>query len=347
VKKTLIALDVGRSAVKAIAESASGIVETVFPSITMPATNIADEGTAARAKLETVVVDGKAYFTGDMARLQGNAAQAAGLSKDWMETHEYRALVQSAVDRLGRLGAVNLRDAYIVVGTPAAQYAKQAARLEEITRRTLGGQVKALSQPMGAYLSYLLNPDGYPIDARRLKKAGGIKSYAVIEVGYYSTDFLLMKEGMYIESKSDSCKGLYIVAEQLVRILAEQDMHVSQLDCEQAIQTGWIQYFGEKDVSQYIKQAAEFMVNQIVTKADTLFAGEIAKLDGVLLAGGGASIIHARLAAKWPNTVLLDNPRMAVAQGFLRYARGIDLKRRLAEEQAKHLDAAAKQVAHA
>jgi plasmid segregation protein ParM len=326
--QTIVGLDVGRSAVKVAAFSNGQIYHLTFPSLVCLSIELSDENSIRAAELETVVVDGLKYFTGDTARLQGGAATSVGLSNDWTETPEYLALVLSAFKRLHCMGVTDLDSSYIVVGTPAALYGKQRDRLEELTRKAVpNADVKALSQPMGAYLSFFLAPNGVPVYERFKDAKGRKKSWAVIDVGHFTTDFLLMKEGVHIDRKSESCEGIFLAAEHLARILSAKGIDASPVDCEASLRTREIQHFGIKDVTEEVADAANFVVSKIMTKTNALLFAEAAKVDGILLAGGGAEIIHESLAKQWPHIMLLPDARMAVAEGFCRFGKAQLLKR--------------------
>lgn len=328
-EQTKIGLDVGRSAVKAKALAQGKTYELIFPAVVSLAIPISDEETAMNAQEETVEVNGKKYFTGDTARVQSGATSTNGLSNDWTESIEYQALVLSAMKRLRAMGVPGMENPLIVIGTPAAQYRNQRRRLEDVTKAIVPGEVKALSQPMGAYLSWAFTEAGIPIQDRIKNTSGRKKSWAVVDIGYFSTDFLLMREGNYVESKSQSCEGLHLAAENLVRLLADKNMPVTHLECEQALRTKTILHFGERNVGGEVREAAEHVVLKIREKAQTLFSDEARSLDGILIAGGGAPVVTPSLQTKWPNAIMLPQPRMSVADGFLRHARSLALSRAL------------------
>lgn len=327
-EQTLIGLDIGRSAVKAVAFANGQEYQLTFPALVCQGIELSDENSIRLAEPETVIVEGRKYFTGDTARLQGGVSASVGLSNDWTETLEYQALVLSAVKRLKHIGVPDVDIAYVVVGTPAALYSKQRDGLEAVTRKAMPNtDVKALSQPMGAFLSFFLNAKGLPVSENYADETGRKKSWAVIEVGHFTTDFLLMKEGIHIDRKSDSCEGIFMAAEQLARILAAKNIDSSPVACEEALRTKKIRHFGIKDVAVEVAEAANFIVAKIMAKTNALLAAEAATVDGILLAGGGAPIIYDSLVAQWPHILLLPEPRMAVAEGFCRFGKGHLLKR--------------------
>lgn len=222
--RTVVGLDVGRSAIKVVAYANGTRFSIMYPTLAVPAVALTDPTTAERAKAETELVDGKSYFTGDTARLQGNLTSSIGLNDDWTDAPEYLALVKSAFTRLHKTGVPDLDNAYVVIGTPSKLYGTRQERLVERTKLALPKdvEIKALPQPMGAYCDYVLDKSGFPIKDKLIGPGGRMKSYGVIEGGHFSTDFLLMKEGQYIERGADSCSGMSTAAEQLRRLLAKQ-----------------------------------------------------------------------------------------------------------------------------
>jgi plasmid segregation protein ParM len=331
--KTTIGLDVGRSAVKVVANAGGVYFRDLIPSIVSPAIDLADEATAARAELDTVEVGGRKFFTGDTARLQGGASMTVGLSDDWTNSVEYLVLVKSALKRLAARGVTGLDDPYIVLGTPAKLFGAEKERLVARTQQVVAAEMKVIPQPMGAYCSFFQDQRGVPIKERQLDGARR-RSWAVVEVGHFTTDFLLMLEGQYIERVADSCEGINHAAEHLVRLLSKESIPVTLLQAEEALRTKKVFHFGQRDVAAQVEKAVDFVVEKIMNKAAALLSKDVAKLDGVLLAGGGAEIIAAALTAKWPHTVLLDNPRMAVADGFCRFGMGEQLRRHMRAAKA-------------
>ncbi|MGN7496397.1 ParM/StbA family protein [Pseudomonas lactis] len=322
---TAVGLDAGRSAVKAVAYSEGKRHEVMFPSIVVPAVELSDPTTAERARLETEEYAGKRYFTGDTARLQGNLTTSVGLSDNWTNTPEYLVLIKSAITRLKAVGVKGLDDAYIVIGTPSKLYSAHQATLVQRTRQVVSADatVKALPQPMGAYCDYILDSNGLPIIERIVDESGKKKSYGVIEGGHFSTDFLLMKEGQYIERAADSCAGMYAASEHLRRIMAKRNVNASLIECEEAFRTKKFYQYGEVfHADAETLEAASHVVTEILHKGNSLFGDDARLLHNMLIAGGSAPVIHPICAESWKHSLLLPNPRWAVADGFARYALG-------------------------
>lgn len=323
--RTVVGLDTGRSAIKVVAYAEGARFSIMYPTLAVPAVELTDPTTAERAKSETEIVDGKAYFTGDTARLQGNLTSSIGLNDDWTDTPEYLVLVKSAFTRLHKAGVPNLDTAYVVIGTPSKLYGTRQQSLVEKTKLALpkGVEIKALPQPMGAYCDFVLDKSGLPVKDKLIGPGGRTKSYGVIEGGHFSTDFLLMKEGQYIERGADSCAGMSAAAEQLRRILAKKGLTASLVECEEAFRTKTLFQFGEEiPIANEVLEAQSHVVQEIISKGNSLFADDARSLNGILIAGGSAEAIQAITSQAWKHSILMENPRWSVAEGFARYALG-------------------------
>lgn len=323
--RTVVGLDAGRSAIKVVAYNGGKRTEVLFSTMAVPAVDLHDQATAIRARQETETVDGKAYFTGDTARLQGNLSSSIGLNDNWTDTPEYLALVKSALTRLKNAGVPGLEDAYIVIGTPSKLFGSRQASLVERTRTVLPEDVHltALPQPMGAYCDYILDKSGLPITSKLQGPNGRAASYGVIEGGHFSTDFLLMKEGQYIERGADSCSGMSAAAERLRRILAAKEIQASPVECEEAFRTKCLYQYGEeRKIEEEIEDAQSSIIQEILAKSNSLFAEDGRSLTKILVAGGSGEAIHRATSEVWRQSILMPNTRWSVAEGFARYALG-------------------------
>lgn len=323
IEQSVLALDAGRSAVKAYAFSEGKLYSAVVPAIVSEATLLTDEGSAARAKVDTVTVDGKAYFCGNTARIQAAAGTTTGLNDDWITQYQYRALVLAATQQLIHMGATGLEgNPLVIVGTPAKLYASQRHQHQKITGEVLNGEVKALNQAMGAFMSFVLDENGVPVRDRSVRSDGTPKSYGVIEVGHYTTDFVLIKEGANVESLTASCEGASDAVDRLERALIGMGMKTNHLKCAEALYKRSIFFRGqEKNIGNEVDTAAEPLINKIMDLARKIYGPHIDDLDGILVAGGGAHLVRDRLKVEMHNVIEIDNPRMAVAAGYIKYGK--------------------------
>lgn len=323
----VIGLDIGHSAVKVAALGPDRKpVRFLFPSAACPAFAISDDAERARSMLETVLVGDRRFFFGDTARTQGGRSVATGLSESWIETPEHAALLLGAWRKL-KLSGVSQANTMLMLGLPTHLYSRQREVLKETVSQNLEvAEVKVLPQAMGPYQAMMLSGSGAPLHGRDMAN----ESWGVVEVGHFTTDFTLVAKGRWVEKASGACSGARVAAEHLVRLLADDDLSVDLPEAEEALITGVVRNFGERlDVSFARDRAVEIVVAEIIDTAHRLLDPFVRKLDGVILAGGGAPLVYGALKAKWPHTVVSDDPRFAVAEGMRRYGVALSAVREL------------------
>lgn len=330
-QRTVIGMDVGRSAVKVVANVNGVFHRLQFPALVAANKELSDERAERQAELDRVEIDGRVYLTGDSVRLQVGQGGMVGLDHNWTDRPEYRALVASAIKRM-RLQASLGDNPLVVVGTPAANFKATRDALKAATAATIqGAEVKVLMQPTGAYFAHVLSSAGMPVlDA--LERNGRKRSWAVVEIGHYTTDIILMKENMAVEDAIGSCEGAIEAAKGLVAKLGARNIKIDVLAAEEALRTREVLHSGFLDVSAEVDQAAAELAQKILTTGDALLSRHVAQVDGVLLAGGAAPLFVEALKKRWPHTMVLPEPRQAVAEGFCRF--GVGMVRRDAAKAA-------------
>ena len=333
--QTCIGVDVGRSSTKIVASWGDGErKELLFPSSVVDAFAISDEREAARAREETVLVNNKAYFFGKVAQLQGRLETTSGLTEDWVFSDQHSALFLGGLKKLADAGVPGVDKAIIVVGLPAAFYASQKVALSNtLSQLAPGAEIRVLSQSMGPYHQMIFTTDGREdtsVDPDQ-------DSWAVVEVGQFTSDYAMVVKGHPIEHAFGSCDGMRIAAEELQRILQKdpRKLHITMVEATEALRTKEVSNFGSKvDVSAAVTECVKPLAAQIINKADQLIGTKARELNGVLIAGGGAPLIFPHLLEKWPHSKLTPNPRYSVADGFCRFAQALALYRASQEASA-------------
>jgi plasmid segregation protein ParM len=325
---TVIALDVGHSAVKVVADAGGHRHHLMFRSVAIPAFPISEDSARAAADRDTVTVAGQPYFFGDTAVVQGRSDVESALSEGWITTPQYAALFLGAVKRLSLLPTPITSDkAMLVVGLPAKFFTQQRNLLKTTLQQHLpGAEIIVRPQPMGPYCCIQFNADGTENRDHNM----GDESWGVVEVGHFTSDFALFKGGVWTEHGSGSCKGGYVAAGELSRLLQERDnISVSPLEATAAIESGSIRIYGKKvNIKPYLQAAGMPIAAEILEHATRLMERDARALDGIIIAGGGAPLVYHQLQAKWPHTVLADNSRMTVAEGFCRLGCALRADRR-------------------
>lgn len=324
---TVVGFDIGHSMVKAVALSEKGRDIVQFPSVVSPAISLSDEAAAYEAEKESVTIDGQTFFTGETAVTQGSVTSVTGLSKDWIKAPEHAALFVSGLKRLHSKQVPGLDEAMVVMGLPSEFYKHQREPLREIMSKHFSGEIVVQPQPAGPYFATMFETDGSMKANRSMTK----ESWAVIDVGHFTTDFFLVIRGQRIEVGMASEKGVYLATEHLLRqVQALHNIDIDDLEAAEALKLGKIKNFAEEiDVTKNVKEAAQHVLCRVLDKADSLIATHARKLDGIIVAGGGGSLLYESIKQKWSNAVLAENPRIAIADGFARYGRMLHRARQL------------------
>lgn len=332
----IVGLDLGHSAVKLTYDTPRGVRREHFPALACPALTVRDASEAKLAALETVQVHGKPYFVGATAALQGKAVLANGLNDQWLGTDAHAALLAYARRRIERQGTRSPR--LYVLGLPVNQYQEGQHPLRQGAQAVLGDEheIVILPQPLGGYYAHLLGRDGLLQDGRSLVEA----SWAIIDVGYYSTDVVLLKHGRWVEAASGGCDGVRLAVEALQRRLASEGLHLDLIDTEQALIRQRVRHFAqEREIRDAVEQAGALVASKVADLAGQLLARHVEGLDGVLVTGGGTPLVLAALQRQWPHVQRLvdteaaygvNSDRFLVSEGYYRHGRSRQLFSRAA-----------------
>lgn len=317
--KRSVGLDIGHSAVKCRARFGNQEESFIFPSVVCNAFHISDEAEARRATSDTVKVGGKPYFVGDTAQYQSIGKGATGLTDDWIDSPQHEALFLAAINKLRERGLEVDSSTMLVLGLPSSLFDKQRNRLKVIAARHTNAIIKVLPQPMGVY-------HGMMLDGTGMSEAGRSpnESWGVVEVGHYTTDFMLTLDGRWVEQASGSCSGLQVATTALQKILSDGGIQTDLSECQQIMREGHVRNFNQIiDAGPYIHKAVETIVDEVVDTAERLMAAQARKLNGVMVAGGGGGFVFESLKKRWPHALLASDPRFSVAEGFCRLGLGI------------------------
>ncbi len=324
-QKTVVAIDAGRSAVKVAFKTPLNAGRFIYPSAAIPARTLSDEAEAARAKSDTVLINGMAYWVGETAMIQRGPVAGASLSDDWIESDEHSVLLLSALKRLDAYKA-GVGDKLIVLGLPGRQFQQQKGRLENVAKKLFDYEVKVVPQPKAPFNRILQMEDGTLAKGRTLDE-----SYAVIDVGRYTTDLAIIVQGRFIEAGLDSCSGTKGAAEKMLQLMSQKGLSVSLSDAERALATRSIRFRGEVvDLGREVKIALQSFQDEVMATVNRLIDPYSATLHGIILAGGGAPFIEEPLKRSWKTIITApgEDSRYMVAEGMARWAAGILLARR-------------------
>lgn len=321
-----IGLDIGHSAVKvSVSDSKGSRHFLTVPTAVCQAIRISDEVESERAAKETVRVGGVDYFIGETAMIQGGVNVTSGLSEDWVSTPEHTALMIGSYRKAMEFAGVE--HPKLVLGLPTHLYARQRDKLREMAESVLGAKdVRVVPQSMGPYFESMFDEKGVPASAVNEE------SWGVVEIGYFTTDFMLMMNGRWVEKASGTCSGARVAAEHLQRILGEKGVTAELPECEEALRKKQIRNFTSRiDVTSEVNEAVGILTNEVVDHAARLMEPYARRLDGVIVAGGGAEFMFNTIKERWPHAVCPQTPRHSVAEGMRRFASMLNIKDALKE----------------
>jgi len=173
-------------------------------------------------------------------------------------------------------------------------------------------------QPFGSLFRELLNERGKIVNSEVEKRRIG-----VIDVGTYTTDFILADELRYVQRLSGSIRiGWSKVINKVQQALSDlYRLELSLHEVDRAIQAGVVRVHGEPVALQsLVTPAVGEIETAIVARARDLW-GEAADLDAILVTGGGGAPVYDTIRSVYPHARLLDNAFWANAEGLQRFGR--------------------------
>lgn len=329
---TVIGFDIGHSTIKIEAVSAGKKrVSLLIPSHACPAVPSDVDDTAEKVRKETVSVDGQDWFFGHTALKHGRNLPT-GLSDDWIKTPEHTALFLGGLKALRDAGLPEVDDALIVLGLPGRTFPTQRHMLATLLSQYAGGaKVQIVPQPAGPYYQAMFTEEGLENPQRNIEA----ESWAIVEVGHFTTDTALFRSGEFIGWGLGSCNGVRVAAQELQRIVsATHGIQMDLVRATEALQTKRIPKFGNAiSIEGEVADASRIITDQVIRHADQLLGDEASWLTGVILAGGGAPLVYPALKEHWPSTIMPHNPRFSVADGYCRFGQGVMRLRQHAEQK--------------
>lgn len=312
----VIGLDIGHSTVKV----AAGSEHIIFPTAATRAVALHVEEASASAKNDLVRVGGQEYFVGRTALIHTNGNLLDGLRDDWIETDEHQALMVSGFNRASKV--LGTSDVLLVMGLPSRLHGAQKNRVVELAVMHLGlpkDQVVVIPQPLGAYMAAVLDKDGQVAEnqAARIHDS----RWGVIDIGYYTADFGLVDSGVWSAAGARSLGGANVIATELRdRIYASKGVGLSLREADEALRTKSTKHMGEVvDLEALVEECAEHYSRGIIEFAGRVFGERLPTLDGILIAGGAADLVHPHVSKVWKHAITAPAARFTVAEGMRRY----------------------------
>jgi len=170
-------------------------------------------------------------------------------------------------------------------------------------------------QPFGSLFRELLSESGRIVNNEIERGRIG-----VIDVGMYTTDFVVSDALRYVQRLSGSASvGWSKVVTQVRQALADTyALELTHPEVDRAIQEREVRVRGEAlSLEALVTPAVNDLKTAVVARARDLW-GAGASLDVVLVSGGGGPYIYDAIRDVYPHARLLNNAFWANAEGFYR-----------------------------
>lgn len=334
-KQINVGIDAGYGAVKAMI---AGEPPVVFPSVYGYAVNIAYQADeiAARYPGDQITDDGQDWFVGELAMSQLRAGELLMLrgrsgTADDVGVEARLRLIKAALGKLlGKLvtngDMVTIR---LATGLPVAHMRPAAVnglkealigvhRIETDVANFVANivDVMVIPQPTGALYSQQLTATGEVNIAHIAKRVG------VADPGMYTIDAAADDDGVYLEQRSDSTPGgVFVVHRRISDLLTEEMGEPPEYwQVEKVLRTGVLSIRGKDRIfSKQVKTFCEALETATMNLLTELW-GAGAGFDAIYVVGGGGPLVIKRVQEVYTQAVLVPDPQLSIAQGYLNYA---------------------------
>ena len=154
-------------------------------------TSIANEETGKKAEADTVEVNGRKFFIGTTAALQGQAENFSGQNRNWIETDQHDGLPVGAWHRANKILAKNSMPKpdviFLILGLLASYHTEQRGPL----RARAIALITQLLQPHQSRNVYIESQSRAPLlcvafdgHENETGRAGDDDSWSVVEIGH-------------------------------------------------------------------------------------------------------------------------------------------------------------------
>jgi plasmid segregation protein ParM len=333
----IVGVDIGYGYTKAVGDGRPA----VFPSVVGKAERIRYENDvrltqpAARQEAECYGREGIALiteegdrFVGELALLQSRV-QWTLLDRSRVEDPSARLLFMAALSELA--GEQQEPCSFqVVTGLPVKWYADRDKVVQQFqgrhfVRRVNGRtimhrftvpDVLVVPQPFGSLFSTILGPDGQIVDEELARGR-----LAVIDVGTYTTDYVLVDRLRYVERGSSTLASAMSKAYQLIgrSILDTFGLDLRMHEVDQSVREGQVTVFGErKAIDWLVAPVLDALSAEILAEAGSLW-GDGRDLTAILVTGGGAMALGERIGRRYAHARVLEDAALANVRGFRRY----------------------------
>lgn len=238
------------------------------------------------------------------------------------------ALLAGALGRLGELNGAARGGC--VTGLPAT-WATDVAKARTLGERLRGAtdlytRIRVIPEPLGLLYSVLLDTHGRMVGDPALQHG----RVGALDLGHHTDDFAILDRQRPVPSSLATYQlGTARPLQQIRAMLTatfERDFTLYEVD--QAVRAGCVTIAGQRRPlprgwDRPLLDNGERLAAQLVEAL-----GRAADLEALLLGGGGAASERkvAAIQRRFPHAQVVDRPQLAIAVGYARLARRLDLE---------------------
>jgi hypothetical protein len=302
-RKPLYSFDLGNGFCKVRSEQVSADYRSIYGVLSRRNTlvNVADR--------LVIQLDDTRYVFGDDVRLLCDTEPTALTSRIRYTSDRYRLLFASALWRtFGQCAGEGILYPRGVISIPVGEFNVQKDRevrqllqgdyeIHGLNEATLYVQI----QPQ----DLIIIPEGLGtfwlaafLDNGAMEERYAAGSTAIIDSGYYTTDVVLMQDGVYVVGGAQSADiGMGTVAAAVLEDLRRQGAYgldvwqVDEMLAQEAITVNGVEYSLKQSVDTELSALAERILNFV----NSTLRGK--NIRTVILGGGGAALLHPYLGA--------------------------------------------------
>lgn len=292
-----IGIDIGYSAVKLV---------TAHKRVQIPSVVGTPEQSTFKlgnTQVFTITLGDRTYNIGEQA-IEQSRFTVRQESRDWYKSTEYLALLHAALSSVWTEGH---HDVIAVTGLPVSFYESDRAEVKALFERVHPikrddrsvmpvhiRQCFVIPQVMGTLLNEALSQDG--LIQNKMTAEGRI---GVIDIGGNTTNFLHAHKMGDVKRETTSINlGGWNAMRAVRPIIDDQcpDVDYGDHEISQIIADKSVKYKGKLlDLSSEINTVLDPMAEQLIAKARELWPGDGARLDQILLSGGGSLLLGDRI----------------------------------------------------
>ncbi len=264
------------------------------------------------------------FFYGEQAVLQSRV-QSTIFDRSRVHDHTYKMLFVAALVELAKL-MPDAERVKVVTGLPVGFFGDRpevVKSFEGVYRVTAERAIRfavesvvVAPQPFGSLFQELLNKQGKIVSSNVERGRVGI-----IDVGTYTTDFVVSDELRYVQRLSGSVRiGWSKVISQVQQALGDlYRLELMPHEVDRVVQARQVRVRGEPvSLEALIEPAITDIQTAIIARARDLW-GEGTRLDVILVSGGGGPHLYNAIHDVYPHARLLDNAFWANAEGLYRF----------------------------